>query len=91
LFTVPEQLQPHQTFTPQFLLLSTMSYDSEYPFGQLGSVGHIWDSCSPSQLIAHPQPAHWQGNVKSRKGLDTMQALFSNEWPQVALMASNSV
>lgn len=34
----------------------------------------------PSQLLMHPQPAHWQGNVRNREILDAVQWLLSSSY-----------
>ena len=36
----------------------------------LGSVGISCPGCVLSQLLVHPQPPHWTGGVRGRKGLD---------------------
>lgn len=38
----------------------------------IGSVGISCPSYVPSQILAHPQPAHWQGGVTSKKCPDTV-------------------
>ena len=34
--------------------------------------------CVPSQLLVHPQPPRWWGGGRSRKGLDSVEALLSD-------------
>jgi len=36
----------------------------------LWSVGVSCPSHVPSKLLVHPQPTHWRGHVRGRKGLD---------------------
>jgi len=40
--------------------------------GQLSQLCPLPTSCAP-------QPTHWQGSMRSRKGLGAVQALFSND------------
>ena len=56
-------------------MLSMMSYGLEHPLGQLGSAV---PAVSPPQLLVPPQPPRWWGGVRSKKGLDSVQALLSN-------------
>jgi len=69
-------MSPTSFFLPQVLLLSMMSDGMEYPFGQLGSA--VLAVSPQTQLLVHPQPPHWRGRVRSKKGFGTVSALLSN-------------
>ena len=62
------------TSTPSFIA----GHDIIWSGISLGSVGVGCPGCAPSQLLVHPQPAHWWGRVRSRKALGAVQALLSN-------------
>ena len=73
---------PSLQMSPPFLLLPPALYaehDVIWYGISLWSVGVSSPSCVPSQLLVHPQPTHWWGGVRSRKGLDSVQALLSNK------------
>ena len=44
----------------------------------LWSVGGQLSRLCPPRLLVHPQPARWWGGVRSRKGVDSVQALLSS-------------
>ena len=44
----------------------------------LWSVGVSCPSCVFSQLLEQPQAPHWQGSARSKKGIDSVQALLSH-------------
>lgn len=44
----------------------------------LCQVGVSCPVCVPSQLLVYPQPARWQGRVRSWRVLDLVQVLLCN-------------
>jgi len=71
----PLQMSPH-------LPSSSPSFYAEHDAIRYGmSLWSVGVSCPcrvPSQLLVHPQPARWWGGVRSRKSLDSVQALLSS-------------
>lgn len=60
-----------------FILLP--DFTAEHDVLEYGiSLWPVGISCSSSQLLVHPQSPPWLGEVRSRKGLDFVQVLLSN-------------
>jgi len=66
--------------SPFLLLPPTLyaEYDLKWHGTSLWSGGVSCPGRVPSQLLVHPQPPYWWGGVRSRKGLDSVQALLSS-------------
>ena len=74
---ITSDVPPPSSFSPQSLLLE---HDAIRHGTSPWSAGVSCPGCVPSQLLVHPQPAHWQSGGRSSKGLDAMQAPFSSNW-----------
>ena len=66
---------PGRLLPPSLLLLSMTSCGVGHPSG--GQLSRLCPLPSPGA----PQPARWQGRVRSRNGLEAAQALPSSDHP----------
>jgi len=66
-------LTPSPPPFPELLLLTTMSYDMGYPFGQLGSAV---PAVFPANLLH--VPSLFTGGARMGENLNAVQAFFSN-------------
>jgi len=66
------QMSSPSFFFAQLLLLSMTELDIIGHGISLWSAGVSCSSCVPSQLLVHPQPTHWGGAARRRKGFDSV-------------------